>query len=114
MHQAIFAALRQHRFSLHDEKAMQAEMFSVLVAAGFEAEREVVLSDADRIDILVGTVGIECKIKGQRRAIYHQVERYARHDRISALILATNVAMGMPPQLSGKPVLVLNLARAWL
>lgn len=111
---AIMEFLSRRRFSLNHEKTLQGEMFDELTAGGFAAEREVRLSDSDIIDILVDRTGIEVKIKGAKRAIYHQVERYAEHDRIDELILASNVPMGFPPEINGKPVYFLHLGRAWL
>ena len=107
--------LSTRRFSLSDEKALQVEMFAALVAGGFDAKREVTLGVGDIIDFTIdGHIGIEVKIKGAKRAIFHQVERYAAHDSIHELILASNVAMGFPPSINGKPTYFLHLGRAWL
>jgi hypothetical protein len=63
---------------------------------------------------MVGGVGMEVKIKGSKREMYRQCERYCLHERVSALILATNVATGMPATINGKPVFVALLSRGWL
>lgn len=81
---------------------------------GAEVEREVALGDGDIIDMMVGGVGIEVKIKGQKRAIYRQCKRYCMHERVRELVLATSVATGFPQYINGKPIYVANLARAWL
>ena len=114
--QSIFTTLASQRFPISTEALLQEAMHAHLVLSGIEAEREIVLSQGNRIDIFIASagVGIECKIKGSKREIYRQVERYCEHDQIEALILATNVAMGMPAEVCGKPVYVLNLAKAWL
>lgn len=109
------SALRSTRFPLSDEKRLQAAISDAFTATGIEHEREVRLSDKDIIDFLLpGGLGIEVKIKGGKREIYFQVQRYAQHDQITALILATNVPMGFPPLVNGKPVYVHNFAMAWL
>ncbi|WP_210387821.1 hypothetical protein [Mesorhizobium sp. L-8-10] len=110
----IFKALSGKRFTLSDEKRLQEEVQEVLDQEGIEYAREHRLNQSDIIDFRCGPVGIEIKIKGGKRDIYNQIERYAKHDCLEELILVTNVATGFPPELNGKPVYVLNLARAWL
>lgn len=112
--QDIFALLSRLRLPLSDEKLLQETIAEAFDRAGILHLREDRLSDKDVIDFTVGRIGIEVKIKGARRAIFNQVCRYAEHDRIKELILITNVATGFPAELNGKPVFVLNLAKAWL
>jgi hypothetical protein len=102
------------RFSLDREKALQASMYGYLLPDFPTIEREVSLGDGDIIDFVVDNVGIEVKIKGAKRAIFRQLERYAAHDRIQALVFSTNVAMGMPQDVGGKPIFLHNLGKAWL
>ena len=111
---AIIDVLRHLRLPLSDEKRLQAEIALALAAAGIDAAREVHLGDGDVIDFMVGCTGVEVKIKGAKRAIYHQLERYAQHEEIVDLLLVTNVPMGFPTTIAGKPVYLLNLAKAWL
>lgn len=111
----IISILRPLRLTLADEKRLQCEMADAFTAAGLPFEREVRLSQRDVIDfVLDGGTGIEVKVKGGKRDIFHQVERYAEHDAISELLLVTNVPMGMPEEVCGKPVYVHHLFRAWL
>lgn len=93
---------------------MQAAIAEELDHAGLDYGREHRLSDRDVIDFRIGDVGVEVKIKGSKRSIYHQMERYAEHEVLRELILVSNVPMGFPPSLNGKPVYFLNLAKAWL
>jgi len=75
-------------------------------------EREVRLSDADRVDFVVdGHIAVELKIKESRRRILRQLERYAAHDVITGLILLSGVSMGIPARLNGKPVHFIHLGR---
>lgn len=112
----VIRLLQSHRFSLSDEKMkLQPEIAEVLTSAGVKFEREYRLSDKSIIDFLVDdSIGIEAKVKGSKLNIFRQVERYAAFDQIKRLVLITNVPMGMPPLVKGKPVYIVNLAKAWL
>lgn len=116
---SICAIIASGRFDLTNEAATQADLHAHLVARlpeGVACEREVRLSAAERPDILVdGEIAIEVKIKGARKAsIWRQLKRYAEHDAVRALILVTNVSMGLPPTILGKPAYYVSLGRAWL
>lgn len=111
---SIARVLSRSRFSLSTESALQRDMAEALAAAGFAFAREVRLSDRDRIDFLIGTIGVEAKIKGSRSAIYRQCERYCARACIRGLILASNVPMGLPPAIGSTPVRFVHLGRAWL
>ena len=112
--EAIVTLLRRSRLRVGDEAALQLSIEEVLTAAGEGFEREHRLSAADRIDFLLGTVGLEAKTRCNKRVIYRQLERYAAHDAISALILVTGTAMGLPPSIGGKPVYLVSTGRASL
>lgn len=102
------------RLPLAREKVLQRELAPHLDRVGVDIRREHDLGDGDIIDFLIDGVGLEIKIKGQRRAIFRQCERYCGHDALQALVLATNVAMGLPSTILGKPVFVASLGRGWL
>lgn len=110
----IMQVLSGCRLPLTNEKRLQEAIALEFDAVGFDYGREHRLSDSDIIDFRLGDVGVEVKIKGGKREIYHQMERYAAHDVLKELILVSNVAMGFPPALKGKPIYFLNLAKAWL
>lgn len=112
--QEIIRVLAGCRFPLSNEKLLQAAIQEEFDAHGVEHSREHRLSAADIPDFLIGRIVVEVKIKGSKRDIYAQVKRYADHDVVDELILATNVPTGMPTEINGKPVHVFNLARAWL
>lgn len=111
----IIRLLQSNRFSLTDEKQTQRQIASVLDAAGVKYEREVTLAPGDIVDFLLDEgLAIEVKIKGQRKAIYRQLERYAKSERVSCLLLATAVAMGLPETIETKPARVASLGMGWL
>lgn len=110
----IIKLLTTQRFPLSDEKVLQREMAFVFTAAGIKFEREVHLGPGDIVDFMVGDLAIEVKIKGARRAIFRQVERYCGYPAVAAIILATNVPMALPIDINGKPTAIAALGRGWL
>ncbi|WBO23956.1 hypothetical protein [Sphingomonas abietis] len=113
--QDIAAVLRRTRMPSGSEASLQIAIGEALGHAGIDHEREKRLGPADRIDFLcAGGVGIEAKVKYPKRAIYRQLERYAAHDEVTALIIVTATAIGMPAQLNCKPVFYVSIGRASL
>lgn len=103
------------RYRLGNEALLQEDVERQLQIRSFPYKREMVLGPADRVDFLVdGHIALELKIKGQRRRILHQMERYAAHDCVESLILMTLVASGFPPAINGKPVYVVKLGLSGL
>lgn len=100
--------------SLSSETRAQDDLEAALVRAGIPYEREAILSSKDRIDFMIGDVGVEMKIDGSPRSIFRQVERYSAHERIASLVLATNKAMTLPSSIGGKPASVVSLGMGWL
>jgi hypothetical protein len=100
-----------HRFTYQHEGQLQDGLAAVFTAQGVVAEREVRLAGHDRIDFLVGRVGVEVKTRGQVAAVARQLQRYAGCDRIDALLLVTAVArhLTLPATIGGKPLLVASL-----
>lgn len=114
---ALVQLLQQHRFDLSTEKHLQAEIEEVLLKAGFPFEREKRLSDRDIPDFLIArSVVIECKIRDKSRKIdvFKQLQRYAQHPCVGSIVLASNMAMGLPPEINGKPVYAASLSRGWI
>jgi hypothetical protein len=111
---AIKRCLSSRRFRLSSERELQRDIAKALADCGIACERERRLSAEDRPDFLAGGIAIEVKIAGGRLEIYRQCRRYCAHAEVSALVLATNVAMALPPMIDGKPTTVIHLGRAWL
>lgn len=110
MTDAIEAVLRCARLSYANEDELQAGLAAALTEAGYEVQREVRLTPRDRIDLLVGDVGIEVKIAGDYARVNRQLERYAASDQVASLILVTNRHRHNPPAaIAGKPVSVVRL-----
>ena len=99
---AVCAALGGGVFDCTDEYRLQAGCALLLASRGFEVHREVVLSPADRIDLLVGQIGIECKVDGSPSDVVRQCLRYLASARLAALVLVTGrarVGRMLPPSL---------------
>lgn len=111
---SVLAVLRALRLPVAVEVDTQAEIAAALLAAGAPAVREVILDKANRIDVMVGGIGIEVKVKGGKRDILRQLQRYAEFDQILELVLVTAVAMGVPETINGKRVHKVSIGRAWL
>jgi hypothetical protein len=103
----VRAALARYRLPVSVEKAMQDGVESALRGERFDFKREVTRG-ADRIDFLVGTVGVELKVKGSVAEVLRQLERYALWEDVTELLLVTTRGhhLAMPPELNGKPMLV--------
>jgi hypothetical protein len=113
--QRIAQTISRTRLPLARESATQSALAVAFARAGIRFEREVSLNAADRVDFIVSDwIAVEVKVKGSRTSIYRQCVRYCLHERVLALILASNVAMGLPPLIEGKPARLVNLGRAWL
>lgn len=113
--QRIAVICERTRINVSTEVAAHNDVTRALEAAGFEVRREIRLSARDRIDVMVAGVGIEVKIKGSRRDIYRQLERYAESPEVTALVLATSAAWPSGiKQIGGKPFLHASLVQGWL
>lgn len=113
----IISLLKSRRFLLHDEKALQREIHEYLYTkiAPAEFSKEYCLDKGSIVDFLISPgIAIEVKIKGSKREIYRQCARYCQFDQVRELILVTNVSMGFPPEINGKPCFLLKLGTAWL
>ncbi|WP_397570632.1 hypothetical protein [Schlesneria sp. T3-172] len=111
----IIEVLRSVKLDLSAEKLAQAELAKSFAQHEIAAEREVRLNEHDIVDFLVGGVGIEIKLRGaSKKDVYRQLRRYAQSDRISVLILASNLSIGLPEQIEGKDVYLVKLSEGWL
>lgn len=113
---ALAQLVGSYRFDLSDEKRLQYELEQAFSDAGLNFERECPLDEQDIPDfILNDTIAIEVKLKGhQKRAIFRQLSRYARHQHIQAVVLLTNVSMGLPESVDGTPLFYISLSEGWM
>lgn len=107
----VVAAIQSRRFVHVHEDELQEGLAEAFADAGLDASREVRLSSRDRIDFLIGAVGIEVKVAGSAPRVLRQLERYAESDRVEELVLVTDrVQAGVQPEtVGGKPLRVVQL-----
>lgn len=110
----IAEALELHGYLVGNESELQYAIEAILTAGGATVEREVRLSPRDRIDLLVGSCGIEVKVQGSAADVERQLRRYAEHARVESLVLVTtrHAHAVMPPDIDGVPVTVIVLRGA--
>lgn len=89
-HQQLVDLLESYRFSFRSERDLQDGVEGVLGAGGLEFEREVRLNARDRIDFMVGSIGLEVKIAGSATNLLRQLARYAEHERVDSLVVVTS------------------------
>lgn len=82
--------LRWYQYPYGNEGLLQAAVEQVLKESGLDYRREVRLTEADRIDFMVGTLGIECKVDGASGSVLSQCLRYAESPDLSGLILLSS------------------------
>lgn len=88
---AVAAVVRGYRFTYATERDLQDGIAEALERAGMKAEREAPLDGGrGRVDLLVGSVGVEVKIAGGRSEVAGQVTRYLA--ALDGLVLVTGRA----------------------
>lgn len=113
----VVQLLRRCRLDLSSEKHLQAGVEEALRTAGIPFEREKRLSALDIPDFLVaGGIAIEAKMrhKARKMAVFEQLRRYAAHPEVVSIILATNISMGLPEDIDGKPLYMASLSTGWM
>lgn len=113
----VIRLVQRSRLDLSSEKHLQEGVAEVLKAAGIAYEREKRLSPKDIPDFLIaGGVVVECKMrnKSKKMDIFRQLARYAIYPEVTAIILASNVSMGLPPEIEGTPLFAASLSQGWI
>lgn len=86
---AIQDACARRRWVVPDEVALQDRFAQLLAQNDIPFQREVRLNPTDRIDFVVGVIGIELKVKGPVGSVLRQLNRYAASGRFSDLVVVT-------------------------
>ncbi len=103
----LLTVLRAIAFTGVDEYALQRSIGAALAVSQMEFEPEARLSSTDRIDFLVGDVGIEVKVDGSPSAVLRQCFRYLAHARVRALVVVSakaSLVRSLPPRVEIKGV----------
>lgn len=100
------------------EKLAQADLEAHLVQKQLTFTREASLSREDHPDFIVqtteGQAVVELKIRAQRKRIFKQLERYAKHECVAGVFLFTATPMGLPVTIEGKPAYSISMGQGWL
>jgi hypothetical protein len=115
--ETVLAHLSRYRFRFSSELDLQDGLETALVAAKLQFEREKILGPGERADFLIdGGIAMEVKIKGSLSEAIRQVNRYANHGAVSAIILIGSCAWltKLPPEIGGKPLYRLRLLSSLL
>lgn len=102
----LTAVLSGTSIASSDETELQARVKRLLKAAGIKFREQHQLTRSSRLDFFCDGVAIELKVKGSPAELLHQLDRYAEHDDVQALLVVTTKAShtGLPEELRGKPV----------
>lgn len=102
------APIQQGEYDLH------ALVMDCLETHGIPCAHEVKLGPRCRIDMMVGSIGIEIKRgKPERSRLLAQLARYAACGQVSALIVVAERNVSLPRSMGGKPVTAICLNRLW-
>jgi hypothetical protein len=103
----VARTLAGYRLPVSNEADMQRAIERAFSNDGMPHRREVT-KGADRIDFVVGRVGVECKVDGSVAEVTRQIERYALWAELDELLLVTTKGqhLNLPRVLNGKPVRV--------
>jgi hypothetical protein len=85
-----------------------------LDGSGLGYTHEYKLGPRNRIDFLVGRIGIEVK-KGRPASsrLVGQLRRYLESDALDGMIVVTQRVTALPATINGKPVKLITLNRLW-
>jgi predicted AAA+ superfamily ATPase len=101
------------RFRFKDEKELQYGVAKALEILAQPYVPEFHLNATDRLDFYLAQeqIAIEIKIKYSLAVVTRQLWRYAKDDKIKALILITTRSnhLDMPKEILGKPLFVVYL-----
>jgi hypothetical protein len=97
-----------------EEYDIHAAVADALAAAGLAYVHEYRLGPRNRIDFLVGRIGIEVK-KGRPASsrLVGQLRRYLESDALDGMIVVTLRVTALPATINGKPVKLITLNRLW-
>lgn len=84
----IAQVIGSYQYRYASEYEVQAAVHQALTDAGIASTREV-RTDAGRIDLVAGSVGIEVKTKGPAAAVRRQLSSYALTGDFRELLLVT-------------------------
>lgn len=88
--ETLIDLIQSFQIPFGSEQQMQDTIERILKAESIKFSREHVFSPRDRIDFLVGRIGLECKTAGSPSKVLGQLLRYAERPEIDGLLLVTS------------------------
>lgn len=112
----IQLSLKNSSLNLSNEKLLQNDIATAFEKHNIGFKREVKLDEKSTVDFMIENLAIEIKITSKVSAmnIYRQIERYAKNEKVAAVLLMTSKTMRMPESVFGKDIFVLSLGRTQL
>lgn len=112
----IQKSLKNTRLNLSDEKLLQNDIAKALEKNNLSFKREVKLDEKNTVDFMIDNLAIEIKIasKVSAMSIYRQIERYAKNEKVEAILLMTSKTIRLPEKIFGKEIYILSLGRTQL
>ncbi len=100
--------------SFSNESELQEQVEDRLRASGIKFRSQVPATKRDRFDILLpGGIVLELKTNGSASALLSQLERYAQHEDVTAIVVVTSRSshrqIEVVHEVYGKPVRVIHV-----
>ena len=93
------------RLTFSGEIELHARLADAMAAEGLEFKQEVTLSPGERIDFMLGRLGLEVKVRQPVQSVLRQLQRYLEQPQLDGLLMVSIRHMpDFPTELAGKPV----------
>lgn len=112
----IQLSLKGASLNLSNEKLLQNDIAIAFEKHNISFKKEVKLDEKSTVDFMIEDLAIEIKISSKVSAmsIYRQIEKYAKNEKVAAVLLMTSKTMRMPESVFGKEIYILSLGRTQL
>ncbi len=112
----IQLSLKGTSLNLSNEKLLQNDIATAFEKHNIAFKKEVKLDEKSTVDFMIEDLAIEIKISSKVSAmsIYRQIEKYAKNEKVAAVLLMTSKTVRMPESVFGKEIYILSLGRTQL
>lgn len=112
----IQISLKGVSLNLSNEKLLQNDIAATFEKHNITFKKEVKLDEKSTVDFMIENLAIEIKITSKVSAmnIYRQIEKYAKNEKVAAVLLMTSKTLRMPESAFGKEIYILSLGRTQL
>lgn len=112
----IQLSLNGASLNLSNEKLLQNDIATAFEKHNIPFKKEVKLDEKSTVDFMIEDLAIEIKISSKVSAmsIYRQIEKYAKSEKVAAVLLMTSKTVRMPESVFGKEIYILSLGRTQL